>query len=72
MKDRIFNAIGKKIKENVESIRIKGQRIGLSQRLPGFSRTENGALWCTKATEDQALIRANPKEIPIQIFDKRG
>ena len=70
----MFNAIGKKIKQNMSSIRIKGgvQRVGLNQRLPGFFRTENGALWCTKATEDQALIRANPKEIPIGIFDKRG
>ncbi len=74
MKNRLFNIMGKKIKQNLSNIVVKAgqQRIGLSQRLPGFFKTEIGTLWCTNVSQDQALIRQNQSEVPIAIHDKRG
>jgi hypothetical protein len=35
------------MKENLANFYVKNnQRIGLSDRFPGYFRMENGALWC--------------------------
>jgi hypothetical protein len=49
-------------------------RIPLGQRLPGFSRMESGALWCTiEASELQSIATAiKTKEIPIVWYENRG
>jgi len=38
------NKLPKKNKENV--IVKPGQRVGMSERFPGYLRIESGALWC--------------------------
>ena len=35
------------VRENPLNVTVKsGQRLGLSDRFPGYFRMENGALWC--------------------------
>ncbi|CDW82058.1 oxysterol binding family protein [Stylonychia lemnae] len=42
----------KKIKENPRNISVRpGQRIGISDRFPGYFRLETGALWCHNQDE---------------------